>query len=282
MPAPVHFYMDDSGTRITDRNPTPFDPMRPNHFALGGVLVLEEDEVKIRAAHNQLSDKWGLTYPLHSVDIRAGAKGFSWLRRGSADYDGFMRDLTRMLTGAPVTALACVVDRPGYDRRYREVYPRKMWHLCRTVFSIVVERAVKFARDLGRPLRVFPEKTARDDEGRIKGYYADLITKGMPFNANTSGVYAPLGAQEFKESLIELRFKAKTSPPMQVADLYLWPVAMHRYGRGSRPYEKFSQAGTLIETRLTTDQIESRGTKYSCFELVDQTPQYPKTTKARM
>jgi hypothetical protein len=59
--APVHFYMDDSGTRIPDRSPTPFDPKRPNHFALGGVLVLEEDEVKVRAAHTQLSDKWGLT-----------------------------------------------------------------------------------------------------------------------------------------------------------------------------------------------------------------------------
>jgi hypothetical protein len=273
MRAPVHFYMDDSGTRIPDHSPTPFDPKRPNHFALGGVLVLEEDEVKVRAAHTQLSDKWELTYPLHSVDIRAGAKDFSWLRRGSADYDAFMRDLTRMLTNIPVTALACVMDRPGYDRRYREVYPRKMWHLCRTVFSIVVERAAKFARDLGRPLRVFPEKSAKDDEGRIKGYYADLITQGLPFNVNTSGVYAPLGAQEFKETLIELRFKAKSSPPMQVADLYLWPVAMHRYGRGGRPYERFTEAGTLIETRLTLDQIASRGTKYSCFELVDQAQQ---------
>ncbi|MEA3177779.1 MAG: hypothetical protein QOI59_1302 [Gammaproteobacteria bacterium] len=135
------------------------------------------------------------------------------------------------------------MDRPGYDRRYREIYPRKMWHLCRTVFSIVVERAAKFARDLGRPLRVFPEKSAKDDEGRIKRYYTDPITQGLPFNANTSGVYAPLVAQEFRETLIELRFKAKSSP------------------------------GTLIETRLTLDQIASRGTKYSCFELVDQAQQ---------
>lgn len=262
--------MDDSGTRIPDRDPTPFDPSRPNHFALGGVLVLEEHEVNVRAAHTQLHDKWGLTYPLHSVDIRAGAKNFSWLRRGSADYEAFMRDLTRMLTTIPVTGLACVMDRPGYDRRYREIYPRKMWHLCRTVFSIAVERAAKYARDLGRPLRVFPEKSAKDDEGRIKGYYADLITQGLPFNATTSGIYAPLSAMEFRETLIELRFKAKTSPPMQVADLYLWPIAMYRYGRGGLPHEKFSEAGRLIEAGLTPEQIPSRGTKYSCFELVDQ------------
>jgi hypothetical protein len=89
---PVHFYLDDSGTRVPDRKPTPFDPKRPNHFSLGGVLVLEEDEVRVRAAHAQLCDKWRLTYPLHSVDIRAGAKDFSWLRRGSSDYEPFMHD----------------------------------------------------------------------------------------------------------------------------------------------------------------------------------------------
>lgn len=61
--------------------------------------------------------------PLHSVDMRAGAKEFSWLRRGSADYEHFMRDLTQMLTTIPVTALACVMDRPGYDERYRATYP---------------------------------------------------------------------------------------------------------------------------------------------------------------
>jgi hypothetical protein len=117
MPPPVHFYMDDSGTRIPDRKQTPFDPRQPNHFSLGGVLILEEDEIKVRSSHAKLSDKWGLTYPLHSVDIRAGAKDFSWLRRGSSDYEPFMRDLTRMLTTVPVAALACVMDRPGYDRR---------------------------------------------------------------------------------------------------------------------------------------------------------------------
>lgn len=273
MPQPVHFYMDDSGTRMPDREPTLFEPMRPNHFALGGVLVLEEDEESIRSAHRQLCDKWGITYPLHSVDIRHGTEKFSWVRRDSDEYKPFMRDLTRMLTTIPVTALACVIDRPGYDGRYRSIYPRSMWHLCRTVFAIAVERAAKYARTLGRPLRVFPEKSARDDERRIRQYYASLITAGLPFNPATSNAYAPLRAHEFNETLIELRFKAKSSPPMQVADLYLWPIAMHRYGRGGLPYEMFRRAGRLIETQLNEGDIPSRGSKYSCFELVDAAPQ---------
>jgi hypothetical protein len=231
---------------------------------------LEEDEVAVRTAHARLCDKWGITYPLHSVDMRAGTKDFSWLRRGSAEYDGFMADLTRMLTTIPVTGLACVMDRPGYDNRYRAIYPRTTWHLCRTAFSIAVERAAKYARALGRPLRVYPEKSARGDEKRIKKYYADLIAEGLPFDAARSNAYAPLRAHEFDETLIELRFKEKTSPPMQVADVYLWPIAMHRYGRGGIPYEKFRDAGRLIEHHLAPAEIPSRGTKYSCFDLVDR------------
>jgi Protein of unknown function (DUF3800) len=162
MSAPVHFYIDDSGTRVPDRQPTPFDPKCPNHFALGGILVREEDEDAVA------------------------------------------------------------------------------------------------------------KKSAREDEQRIKQYYKDLITGGLPFNPETSNAYTPLSAHEFNETLIELRFKAKTSPPMQVADLYLWPIAMHRYGRGGQPYERFRESGRLIETQLSADQILSRGTKYSCFGLVDE------------
>jgi hypothetical protein len=74
---PVHYYMDDSGTRKLDRVPTLLDLKRPNHFALGGILILEEDETAVRAAHARLCEKWGITYPLHSVDMRAGARDFS-------------------------------------------------------------------------------------------------------------------------------------------------------------------------------------------------------------
>lgn len=162
------------------------------------------------------------------------------------------------------------MDRPGYDRRYRDAYPRNLWHLCRTVFAVAVERAAKYARDLGRPLRVYPEKSARDDERRLKQYYASLITEGHPFDTARSNIYAPLSAHEFKETLIELRFKAKSSPPMQLADLYLWPIAMHRYGRGGRPYAAFADAGRLIEAHFDQAQSAARATKYSCFELVDQ------------
>jgi hypothetical protein len=128
----------------------------------------------------------------------------------------------------------------------------------------------KYARALGRPLRVLPEKSAKEDERRIKQYYAALIAEGVPFDTARSNASAPLRAHDFDETLIELRFNGKTSPPMQVADLYLWPIAMHRYGRGGLPYQRFRESGRLIEARLPVERVLSCGTKYSCFELVDR------------
>jgi hypothetical protein len=118
--------------------------------------------------------------------------------------------------------------------------------------------------------RILRQLQRGDDESRIKSYYVDLLNRGLPFDSVTSAEYALLRAADFKDTLIELRFKAKTSPPMQLADLYLWPIAMHRYGRGGLPYEKFREAGTLIEAKLSSNLISSRGAKCSCFQLVDE------------
>lgn len=266
----LNFYMDDSGPRKPDRAAMVFDSKRPDHFALGGVMVREEDEAEVRSKYASLCDEWGITYPLHSVDMRHAARDFTWLRRGSPEYEPFMRDLTRMLTAIPVTGLACVIDRPGYDARYRPKYGRNQWHLCRTAFSIVVERAIKYALSAGCRLRVLPERSSKDDERRIRSYYEALRLGGCPFDSTTSRGYAPLVADQCKATLIELRFKAKTSPLAQIADLYLWPILRERYRPGFRPYQVFLMAGTLIESRLKPEELSSLGTKYSCFELVDQ------------
>ena len=183
----LNFYMDDSGTRKPDRAPTPFDPRQQNHFALGGILILEEDEDQARAAHAALCAKWSIDYPLHSVNIRAASKDFAWLRRESPEYQPFMEDMTQMILDIPVVGLACVIDRPGYDVRYRERYGRNQWQLCRTAFTIAVERAAKHARRCGVQLRVLPERSNKDDEGRIKRYYDDLREHGLPFDPGTSG-----------------------------------------------------------------------------------------------
>ena len=95
MPRVLNFYMDDSGTRVPNRKPLIFNPRRPEFFALGGVLVNEEGEGTARNAYEEFRHRWGIAYPLHSVEIRHSSHAFSWLKRGTNEYDKFMKDLSR-------------------------------------------------------------------------------------------------------------------------------------------------------------------------------------------
>ena len=265
----LNFYIDDSGTRKPNRAPLPFSPAQREHFALGGVMVAEADEAIVREHYKRFHDRWKLTYPLHSVDMRHAANNFGWLRRDSAEYEPFMSDLTRFLTGIPVIALACVIDRPGYDARYRERYGRNQWDLCRTAFSIVVERAAKFAMSSSQRLRVMPEKCSKKDDQRLAMYYQQLRTTAAPFDLVNSAVYSPLGSAQLRSTLYELRFKSKKSPLAQIADLFLWPLVVAGYRRGYRPYEALRAAGKLVESHAGAVAAPQGGSKYSCFELVD-------------
>ena len=270
MPRILNFYMDDSGTRVPMRKPLPFSPLERNFFALGGVLINEEDEALARKAYDDFRERWGLDYPLHSVEIRHSAGRFNWLRRNTEEYELFMRDLTRLLTSIDILGLACVIDRAGYDARYREKHGRHQWHLCQTAFSIAVERAAKFARRQGRKLRVLPERSCRADERRLAKYYETLKISGPPFAKESSSIYAPLSGAEFTETLHEIRFKSKSSPLEQIADLVLWPLVRSAYGENNRACAALRDAGRFIESRLPAEDIETCGSKRSCFELVEQ------------
>jgi len=270
MPRILNFYMDDSGTRTPDRKPLAFRPDVREFFALGGVLINEEDEGAARKLHDEFCKRWSIRYPLHSVEIRNCKNAFSWLKRDTDEYERFMRELSKLLTSMSVIGIACVIDRPGYDARYREQYGRRMWHLCKTAFCISVERAAKYARRDTRKLRVMPERSSKADEALLETYYAELRRSGAPFDARSAGIYAPLSAEELRSTLYELRFKSKTSPLGQIADLFLWPMAVGGYDSECRPYQALKDAGRLIECHLDEEAHSSCGTKYSCFELVDR------------
>ena len=75
---------------------------------------------------------------------------------------------------------------------------------------------------------------------------------------------------ELAETLHEIRFKSKSSPMAQVADLLLWPMAIAGYEPSNRAYVALRDAGRLIENWLSAEEVEACGSKYSCFELVKQ------------
>lgn len=270
MPKVMCLYLDNSGTRNPDRK-IPKKLMYRDWFTLGGYISKEEDEGSIRTAHASFCENWGITYPLHSYDIRAETENFTWLGAlNEHEYRRFMRELSRMLLEVPVVGHACVVDRPGYTARYRERYGRQTWMLCKTAFSVVCERAAKYARVNGCRLRVHVEEGDKSADDKIREYYTALRTTGMPFATDSSAKYAPLTAEELTHTLYDLDFKAKTSPMVQIADLYAYPIARGGYDPDYYPYEQLKTRSKLLDTVIDQDAIAHLGIKYSCFEMAEK------------
>jgi hypothetical protein len=266
MPRVLQFYLDDSGTRHPDHNPGNRAAHLRDWFALGGVLINEEDEDAALKLYGTFCSRWGIYDPLHSVEIRGKTGKFHWLSQLSeCEKLRFYEELYQMMRKAPLTGLACVIDRPGYNTRYREKYGPERWLLCKTAFAVVVERAAKEAIRTERKLRIMPEKCNKREDRLLKRYYEDLRTSGMPFSTDTSTKYAPLTAHQLHSTLHEFRVKEKTSPLAQFADLYLWPICMGGYNAENRPYSRLMADGKLIEAKLPKEEWTSRGSKYSCF-----------------
>lgn len=228
----------------------------------------EEDEQVARQARADFCARWGITYPLHSTDIRFRKANFEWLKSITIQqFERFHGDLAEMLVTMPIEGIACVIDRPGYNHRYLEKYGRDRWSLCKTAFSVVVERSAKVAISEGRRLRVFPERADKQADRWLKGYFNALRDTGMPFAAASSEKYGPLKQADLTHVLREFRPKFKSSPMVQIADLLLYPMCKGGYGE-YLPHQILIESGKLIDCRLSQEECAALGIKYSCFDLV--------------
>jgi hypothetical protein len=269
----INLYLDDSGVRYPQHRQGKSAGHGYDWFSLGGVLINDEDENEARDLHGQFCEKWAIKAPLHSSEIRSKNGSFLWLRSTPDDTQiMFYEDLYQLMREAPVIGLACVVDRKGYNHRYLAMYEQNPWLLCKTAFSVVVERAAKYAKAAGCRLRVAPERCNKTEDRLLRGYYDSLKATGMPFAGDTSSKYAPLSPSELGQILYEFNPKAKTSPLAQLADLYLWPMCIGGYHTTNRPYARLLADGKLIECGLPESDWATLGTKYSCFDLVKKRP----------
>ena len=271
------FFIDDSGTRHPDHKVS-LAHHGNDWFALGGILIDDEliDGAKAQVA--AFKSRWPQINgaPLHSYEIRGKHENFTWLGQDAHVRHQFLTELEQLLFQLPVVGFACVIDRPGYNARYREKYGRQQWRLCKTAFEVVVERAVKYSVERERKLRVYIERSSKSDDTLMRGYYNKLKEQGHSFNPDTSAVYNPLGSTDFAGTLYEFRAKEKSSALMQIADLYLWPMCIGGYDEGNRAYSALMDAGKLIDCHLPPEQIAERGIKYSCFDLVERKPRNAK------
>src|SRR5207237_5834435 len=133
MTYPIRFYMDESGPRQPQR--IPLAVYRQRAFAMGGILVCDEDRDAVERSHEEFCTRWKITYPLRSHNIRQKTGNFGWLASDESRCARFMTELNDFICGLPILTLACVIDRRGYDLRYRPKYEhREMWWMCCTAF----------------------------------------------------------------------------------------------------------------------------------------------------
>ena len=269
-------YVDDSGSR------------RPNHradinrsdemdcFALGGILVDHADLAVAVDSHRAFMDRWGMDYPLHSTKIRGRRKEFSWLGRDERRATLFHEELGQLLTQLPVLGVACVIDRPGYNARYKAQYGEDRWLMCKTAYSIVVERALKFARRNESALEVFYEGAGQAEDRNLEEYHKELKRRGMPFDNERSTEYSALDAKAFTASLLgDAQRVTKKSSLMQIADLYLYPLVKSGYAAGYPPYDSLFAASRIMDAVLSKEERASLGVKYSCFDFVKRKGERP-------
>lgn len=262
----LHLYIDESGSRRPDRKPNE-QPPKHDFFAMGGLVVNEENEEDVMAAHAAFCARWDIDYPLHSVDIRHSAGNFKWLyERTPEQRQEFYADLHATIASLPVLGIACVIDRPGYNKRYAALHEGNRWKLCKTAFAICLERSARLAIARDRKLKVFAEACGPKEDRALKSYFAALRQEGMPFNPSTSAKYAPMTAEDLKGTLYDLKFKTKKSPLSQLADLLLFPMAVGGYNPEYKAYSLLVRDKKLVDCHLTAENLPRCGIKYSCFD----------------
>lgn len=268
MPDVLHLYADDSGSRLPDRKDD--RPPNRNWFGLGGVLIEDTDEDAFKERYDRFVANWPEIRgkPLHSVKIRGKAGNFAWLGTDDVKRQAFLDELTEFICGSPVLCIAAVIDRSGYFAKYEGLYtPEERWSLCKTAFAILVERAVKYAMDKSKRLRVFVERTNKVTDRSMKKYYEELRTGGMPFDTGNMAAYAPVTAKEFDDILHEFRTATKESRLMQLADLCLYPVCLYPYEPSNRAFLDLHKAGKLINCVLRPEDVGAQGIKFSRFDV---------------
>ncbi len=258
-------YIDDTGSRDPDRSDYTDRHDEMDCFGLGGFLLKEEDIPEVRKKHEAFCFKWKITYPLHSSSIRGGRGKFAWLKKPETSRL-FFPSLDEFILSLPIIGIACIIDRPGYVARYHQTYDQNLWYMCKTAFTILMERSAKYADEHGRRLEIVFEGSGKKEDQDMKRYLKELKQRGSPFSKKTSQGYSPLTAQDYKRIILgEPHQKTKKIPMLQIADLVLYPIAKGGYDPHYKPYKDLKDNGRLIDCFLEAEEVQFRGIKYSCF-----------------
>ncbi len=180
-PKEFALYLDESGS------PKPSPDDSSPFFAMGGVLIERSNEDMINSLLVDFKNRWNIPQntPLHGNEIRSRKKRFAWLGKLSdLEQERFIGDLTNTIISCPIVVHACVVSRQGYLKRYLEIYGENTWEMMKSAFSIVVERAAKYASLRNGTLMVYFEAAGKTEDRLLKQYFNELRSQGNPFDPN--------------------------------------------------------------------------------------------------
>ncbi len=259
-------YIDDSGSRFPDSKEIPRNDGM-DCFALGGILILERDLEHFVQNYKEFCVKYNITYPLHSTKIRGYRDNFSWLKNDVKKTDNFLNDLENLMIEIPAIGFASVVDRKGYNLRYRDQYDGQPWWMCKTAYSTLIERVAKFVISNDGTFEIHFERVGPKEDKSIIEYTKDLKNIGMPFDKRNMEKYESLTKEEFKSTLLgEPHRKTKNDIFIQVADLYLYPMIKGKFDELFRPWTVLLLNKKVINALLDESKKAKLGIKYSCFD----------------
>lgn len=256
-------FLDESGSPKPNPNDT------ASFFGMGGIIVKRSDETVIETRLAEFKERWSIpqAIPLHGNEIRAEKKRFSWLEKlSSQERELFKQDLTETIVSCPIVVHACVISRSGYFKRYYQKYSVKTWEMMKSAFSILVERAAKYAQSQNGTIMVYYEKAGKTEDRLIETYFHALRSSGHPFNPATANKYTPMPATELSMLLRGVEGKTKSRAELQLADLCLYPVVRSKDRPDDRAFVAMREEKLLVDCHLHPDQVETLGIKYYCFD----------------
>lgn len=278
-----HLYIDDHGSRKPDHVPDLVRDDDMDCFALGGILIHELNINQAVVAYKSFCGEWKINYPLHSSEIRGMRENFRWLQDNTKLANKFHHELNLLLTNIPTLGFAAVVNRPGYNERYKEQFGEQRWQLCKTAYCILVERVAKYVASQGGTFEVFFEQSGKKEDRMIKNYARTLKKQGLPFTKETSSKYMPFTHADFKRIMLgEPRERTKKCVLTQLSDLYLYPIVKRKYDPTYRPWIELDGAGKIIDSILNEKERALLGVKYSCFDAMQSGSKKPEASSGKL
>lgn len=163
----------------------------------------------------------------HSREIRGKKEAFS---PSTIDYDGFIADLSQLISDAPIRLYASHIDKESHVSKY--AYPALPYDLCMT---FVLER-IMYDIPNDKTCIIMIEARGKKEDRALLEYIKNLVDKGSSYNS--SSIFKRIKGVFFNPKWCEKADSLKSYWPLELADLCAYPIQkFFVYGTRDRAFE---------------------------------------------